>query len=324
MPPKTLTEPLNLLAAEPHRLIATEPPRPIATESPRTLAEPPRTFAEPLKPVTEPLRPLIEIKQLKYKYFSSKRLNEKSESQAVFKNVLKGISLDIYTGEKVSIIGPNGAGKSTLLLNIAGLLESKYREGSISISGVEINEKTIYSVREKIGFVFQDPNDQLFSTTVFDDVAFGLINFLVKKKDPRAKDISFISTRVKEILLKVGLKDVEDEVPYFLSFGEKKLAALATVLSYEPEIYILDEPTSNLDPQNRHNFIDLLKNMDRTIIIATHDLDMAYDFSDRAVVINNGIIKYDGPARDVLKNKEFLEANSMMLPLSFGSCQSFI
>ena len=265
--------------------------------------------------------PLIEINQLKYKYFSSKRLNEKSEVKAAFKEVLKGISLNIYKGEKVSIIGPNGAGKSTLLLNIAGLLESKYREGSISISGIELNEKNIYDIREKIGFVFQDPNDQLFSTTVFDDVAFGLINLLVKKKDPRAKDVSFIRERVREALLKVGLKDVENEVPYFLSFGEKKLAALATVLSYEPEIFIFDEPSSNLDPQNRHNFIDLLKNMDRTIIIATHDLDMAYDFSDRAVVINKGVVVYDGSAREVLKNKEFLESNSLRLPLSKNNSQ---
>lgn len=264
---------------------------------------------------------LIEINQLKYKYFSSKRLNEKSEVKVIFKQVLKGISLNIYKGEKVSIIGPNGAGKSTLLLNIAGLLESKYREGSISISGIELNEKNIYDIREKIGFVFQDPNDQLFSTTVFDDVAFGLINLLVKKKDPRAKDVSFIRERVREALLKVGLKDVENEVPYFLSFGEKKLAALATVLSYEPEIFIFDEPSSNLDPQNRHNFIDLLKNMDRTIIIATHDLDMAYDFSDRAVVINKGVVVYDGSAREILKNKEFLESNSLRLPLSKNNSQ---
>jgi len=268
------------------------------------------------------LKPLIEINQLKYKYLSSKRLNEKSEAQSVFKHVLKGISLNIFNGEKVSIIGPNGAGKSTLLLNIAGLLESKYREGSINISGIEMNEKNIYGLREKIGFVFQDPNDQLFSTTVFDDVAFGLVNFLVKKKDPRSKDISFIRERVTESLLKVGLKDVEESVPYFLSFGEKKLAALATVLSYEPEIFILDEPSSNLDPKNRYNFINLLKSMERTIIIATHDLDMAYDLSGRVIVINNGVIAYDGPARKVLENKPFLEANNLMLPLSFKKSQS--
>jgi cobalt/nickel transport system ATP-binding protein len=267
-------------------------------------------------------KPIIEINNLKYKYLSSKRLNEKNESQIVFKHVLKGISLNIYKGENVSIIGPNGAGKSTLLLNIAGLLESKYREGHINIEGLEINENNIFNIREKIGFVFQDPNDQLFSTTIFDDVAFGLINFLVKKKDPRAKDISFIRERVSECMLKVGLKDVENSVPYFLSFGEKKLAALATVLSYEPEIYILDEPSSNLDPQNRYNFIDLLKNMDKTIIIATHDLDMAYDLSGRAIVLNNGVVAYDGPARKVLENKSFLEANSLRLPLSFKKSQN--
>ncbi len=261
-------------------------------------------------------KPLIEINSLKYKYLSSKRLNEKSESHTVFKPVLKGISLNIFKGEMVSIIGPNGAGKSTLLLNIAGLLEFRYREGNISIAGLEVNEKSIYELREKIGFVFQDPNNQLFSTTVFDDVAFGLVNFLVKKKDPRVKDISFVRERVRESLLKVGLKDVENEVPYFLSFGEKKLAALATVLSYEPEIFILDEPSSNLDPKHRNDFINLLKKMDRTIIIATHDLDMAYDLSGRAVVINNGIVAFDGPVSEVLENRELLEANGLMLPLS--------
>jgi cobalt/nickel transport system ATP-binding protein len=262
------------------------------------------------------LKPLIEINQLRYKYISSKRLNEKNEVRAIFKHVLKGISLNIFKGEKVSIIGPNGAGKSTLLLNIAGLLEPKNREGTISIAGLEMNERNIYELREKIGFVFQDPNDQLFSTTVFEDIAFGLVNFLAKKKDPRVKDNSFIRERVIDSLLKVGLRDIENDVPYFLSFGEKKLAALATVLSYEPEIFILDEPSSNLDPQNRHNFINLLKNMDKTVIIATHDLDMAYDLSGRAVVINNGVVAYDGPAHEVLENRAFLENNCLRLPLS--------
>jgi len=156
----------------------------------------------------------------------------------------------------------------------------------------------------------------LFSTTVFDDVAFGLINFLIKKKDPRVKNIDFVKAKVRESLVKVNLPDIENEVPYFLSFGEKKLATLATVLSYDPEIFILDEPTSNLDPQNRDNFINLLKEMNKTIIVATHDLDLAYEFSKRTIIINQGIIVYDGDTKRVLQNKEFLDRNNLRLPLS--------
>jgi cobalt/nickel transport system ATP-binding protein len=254
----------------------------------------------------------VNTYNLKYKYPSSKRINE---TEIVFKEVLKGINLEIIHGEKVSIIGPNGAGKSTLLLNLAGLLDFKFRDGSVCIYGQEINDKNIYGIREKIGFVFQDPNDQLFSTSVFDDVAFGLINFLNKRKDSRAKNIDYIKEVVRQSLERVNLKNVENEVPYFLSFGEKKLAALATVLSYDPDIFILDEPSSNLDPKNRDNFISMLKNMEKTIIIATHDIDMAYEFSARTVILNSGKIVYDGPTDMILNNRSFLEKNDLRMPL---------
>lgn len=259
----------------------------------------------------------IEISNLSFKYPSTRKISGFDQGAKGFKEVLHEISFIIGEGEKVSLIGPNGAGKSTLLLNIAGLQESKHRKGQIKICGIELNDKNIYGIREKIGFVFQDPNDQLFSTSVFDDVAFGLINYLNKKRDPKAKDIKFIEGRVKESLAKVNLKDVENEMPYFLSFGEKKLAALATVLSYDPEILILDEPSSNLDPSNRDNFIELLKRFDKTIIVATHDLDLAYDFSERAIVLNGGRIVFDGNTRKVLNDKDFLNANNLALPLMF-------
>ena len=259
----------------------------------------------------------IEISNLSFKYPSTRKISSFDQSAKGFKEVLHEIRFIISEGEKVSLIGPNGAGESTLLLNIAGLQESKQRKGRIKIGGIELNDKNIYGIREKIGFVFQDPNDQLFSTSVFDDVAFGLINYLNKKRDPRARDIKFIEGRVKESLEKVNLKNVENEMPYFLSFGEKKLAALATVLSYDPEILILDEPSSNLDPSNRDNFIELLKRFDKTIIVATHDLDLAYDFSERAIVLNGGRIVFDGNAREVLKDKDFLNANNLALPLMF-------
>jgi cobalt/nickel transport system ATP-binding protein len=260
---------------------------------------------------------IIEVKNLKYRYPSIKRINSKNENPGEFKEVLKDISFIVHKGEKVSIIGPNGAGKSTLLLNLAGLMEQRNRTGDIFISGKILNDKNIYDIRENIGFVFQDPNDQLFSTSVFDDVAFGLINYLNKKKDPKAKDRKFIETMVTRSLESVNLFGVENNMPHFLSFGEKKLAALATVLSYDPGILILDEPSSNLDPSNRDNFIELLKQFDKTIIAATHDLDLAYDFSERAIILNEGRIVFDGNAREVLKDRDFLNINNLALPLMF-------
>lgn len=260
---------------------------------------------------------IIEVKNLGYKYIQADRVNNRNETTRAYKEALADVSFTVARGEKISIIGPNGAGKSTLLLNLAGLSEEKNRSGEIFISGKIINEKNIYDLREKIGFVFQDPNDQLFSTTVFDDVAFGLINYLNKKKDLRAQDKEFIKKTVSESLAAVNLYGVENSIPHFLSFGEKKLVALATVLSYKPELLFLDEPTSNLDPKNRESFIELIKGLEKTIIIATHDLDLAYEFSDRTIILNKGRIIFDGSTKNILIDKDFLEANSLALPLMF-------
>jgi len=257
-------------------------------------------------------RVAVRVNNLSYRYISSKKVNNKG---GALKEVLKNINFSVFDGEKVSIIGPNGAGKSTLLLNIAGLIESKHKSGEIQIFDKILNEKNIFNIREHIGFVFQDPNDQLFSTTVFDDVAFGLINYLNKKKDDRAKNIEYIREIVKISLGKVNLKNLEDEIPHFLSFGEKKLVTLATVLSYDPKILILDEPSSNLDPRNRSNFLKLIKKMDKSIIVATHDLDLAYDFSDRCIILNDGKIVFDGNSKEIFKDESFLIKNNLDLPL---------
>jgi cobalt/nickel transport system ATP-binding protein len=262
---------------------------------------------------------IIEVKGLNYKYRSSKRINDKNDMSKEYKEVLADINFTVAKGEKISIIGPNGAGKSTLLLNLAGLMEQNNRTGEIFISGKILNDKNLYDLRENIGFVFQDPNDQLFSTTVFDDVAFGLINFLNKKKDPKGQNKEFIKNIVTESLSRVNLFEVENDMPHFLSFGEKKLVALATVLSYSPEILFLDEPSSNLDPKNRSDFIKLIKGLEKTIIIATHDLDLAYEFSDRTIILNKGKIIFDGNTRNILKDKYFLEANNLSLPLMFSN-----
>ncbi len=256
----------------------------------------------------------IEVKNLSYKYLDSRRLDN---TNGRFKQVLNEVNLNIMEGDKITIVGPNGAGKSTLLLNIAGLMDDKYRTGDIYIYDKIISNGNIYDIRENIGFVFQDPNDQLFSTTVFEDVAFGLINYLSKKNGRKAKDKKYIEEIVKSSLAKVNLVGIEKEVPYFLSYGEKKLVSLATVLSYNPKILILDEPSSNLDPRNRSGFIKLIKKMDKTIVIATHDLDLAYEFSNRCILLNNGEVVFDGRSKEVLKDEAFLKDNNLDLPLMF-------
>jgi cobalt/nickel transport system ATP-binding protein len=183
-----------------------------------------------------------------------------------------------------------------------------------------LNSGNIYGIREKIGFVFQNPDDQLFSTSVFEDVSFGLVNFLLKRKDAKARDRDYIKKMVALTLDKVNLAGKEDEFPHLLSYGEKKLASLATVLSYDPDILILDEPSGNLDPGNRDNFIKLIKSLDKTMIITTHDMDLAYEFSDRCIILNKGRIVFDGAAKDILRNKAFLQENELDIPLMFKAC----
>jgi len=262
----------------------------------------------------------IKVENFSFKYIKSNRQNYGS---LTYKEVLKNVDFQVASNEKISIIGPNGAGKSTLLLNIAGLMDEylnsrlNNESGKIYIYGKQINAKDIYDIRENIGFVFQNPDDQLFSTSVFEDVAFGLVNFLAKNKDLRANNRDYIKEIVCSALEKVNLKDMENEIPHFLSYGEKKLAALATVLSYDPEILILDEPSSNLDPRNRDNFINLIKSLKKTILISTHDMDLAYEFSERCLILNNGKIVYDGKTREILKNRNFLVKNGLDLPLAF-------
>lgn len=262
----------------------------------------------------------IKVENFSFRYIQANRQNC---SNLGYKQALENIDFEVSAGEKISIIGPNGAGKSTLLLNIAGLMDEYFdlklnnNCGKIFIYGKQINIRNIYDIRQQIGFVFQNPDDQLFSTSVFEDVAFGLVNFLNKNKDLRANDKDYIKETVYLTLNKVNLKNKEDEIPHFLSYGEKKLAALATILSYDPEILILDEPSSNLDPRNRDNFINLIKSLGKTMLISTHDMDLAYEFSERCLIINDGKIVYDGSTKEILKNKDFLLENGLNLPLAF-------
>lgn len=224
--------------------------------------------------------------------------------------VLKGIDLVIDRGERVALIGPNGAGKSTLLLHLNGLLRGK---GQLAVAGLELRQERLTDIRRRVGLVFQDPDDQLFSPTVFDDVAFGPLNLGLPKEEVRR--------RVALALQQVGLAGYEKRPPHQLSLGEKKRAALATVLALDPEILVLDEPSSSLDPKARRRLINLLAGLPVTQIIATHDLEMAMDLCPRTIIINGGRIVADGETAVLLRDERLLEENDLELPCGGRSWQ---
>lgn len=214
--------------------------------------------------------------------------------------VLHNINLDIAASEKIALIGPNGAGKSTFILTLNGLLKS---HGNIFIHGTKLTEKTIYEIRKKVGIVFQDPNDQLFCPTVFEDIAFGPLHFDMEQ--------SKISSIVTSGLEQVGLSGFEEKSSHHLSLGEKKRVSLATVLVLQPEILVLDEPSANLDPKHRRDIINMLKEWKYTTIIATHDLDLALEVCSRCIILNNGRIVANGNTKEILSNERLLQENDL-------------
>lgn len=234
----------------------------------------------------------IEIKDLNYSYPDGTC-------------ALSEINLAIFEGESVGIIGPNGAGKSTLLLHLNGILRGN---SSIRIFDLEINDKNITRIRSKVGMVFQDPNNQLFMPTVFDDVAFGPINMSLSKDE--------VAASVREALGEVDMLSSIKRSSHHLSFGEKKRVSIATVLSMKPQILVLDEPSSNLDPKHRRNLINFLKRLNLTKIIATHDLDLALETCSKIALIDNGKVIKIGDTLDILNNKPLLEMHSLEMPHS--------
>ncbi|HEY82803.1 MAG TPA: ATP-binding cassette domain-containing protein [Dehalococcoidia bacterium] len=215
---------------------------------------------------------------------------------------LAGVSLVIGRGESVGIAGPNGAGKSTLLLHLNGILRSD--DGAVKVLGQPVDDKNLRWIRSKVGLVFQDPDDQLFSPTVFDDVAFGPIN------------MGYTASEVKEAVARaldwVGMKGCEERSCHHLSFGEKKRVSLATVLAMDPEILVLDEPTSNLDPAGKWALISLLKKLAVTKIVATHDLEMMQALCQRIVLLDQGQVVAEGPAEKILADKDLLAAHGLL------------
>lgn len=220
---------------------------------------------------------------------------------------LRGVHLEIREGERVGLIGPNGAGKTTLLLHLGGLLKGR---GTLEVAGLPLNDETIQEIRRAVGLVFQDPEDQLFMPTVFDDVAFGPLNL--------GLDEATVRERVAEALQTVAMSEAVDRPPHRLSFGEKKRVALATILAIRPRILALDEPTSNLDPRSRRKLIHLLRGIATTTLIATHDLELVLELCPRAILLDRGEVIDDGPARDLLADEGLMRAHGLEVPLSLS------
>lgn len=225
-------------------------------------------------------------------------------------DVLKGIKFRIMHGESVAIIGANGAGKSTLLLQLIGFLHPL--KGELFVGESLISKKNMQEIRRTIGMVFQEPDDQLFMPTVFDDVAFGPINMGVQA--------DHVNCCVDKALNKVNAIHLKDKSPYKLSGGEKRRVAIAATLSMDPSILVMDEPSSNLDPISRRQLINLLKTFDHTKIIATHDLDMVLDLCERTMIIHDGQIVADEETKNLLSNSALLEEYGLEMPLSLQGC----
>jgi cobalt transport protein ATP-binding subunit len=216
---------------------------------------------------------------------------------------LFGVTLSIEPGEKVALVGPNGAGKSTLMLHFNGILQG---QGEVKVAGMRVQKDTLGKVRAAVGLVFQDPDDQLFSPTVFEDVAFGPLHMGLPEAEVRQ--------RVDEALAAVRMTDYVDRVSHHLSVGEKKRIAIATVLSMNPEILVLDEPSAGLDPRARRALINLLRDLPQTMLVSTHDMRLVAELFPRTVVMDHGRVVATGPTAQLLDDVALLEAHGLEKP----------
>ncbi|MBL7139393.1 MAG: ABC transporter ATP-binding protein [Planctomycetes bacterium] len=235
--------------------------------------------------------PVLELADVRYRYPTGAE-------------ALRGVTFAVQPGEHVALAGPNGAGKSTLVLAMAGFVSAA---GTIRVAGHTLTPGSARDVRRHLGLVFQDADDQLFMPRVADDVAFGPATMGLEPEEVRA--------RVGEALAAVGLEGYEDREPYHLSVGEKRRAALATVLAMRPQILVLDEPSADLDPRGRRMLIDLLRPMTSTLMVITHDLDLVVETCRRVVVLDAGAVVADGPVREVLSDRALVEAHGLEVPL---------
>ena len=238
--------------------------------------------------------PVLDVRGLAYAYPDG--------HQALF-----GVNLHVHRGDRVALLGPNGAGKTTLVLHLNGILHAG--AGSVAVSGMPVAKENLKEIRRRVGVVFQDPDDQLFMPTVRDDVAFGPANLGMRG--------TALDQRVMEALDKVGMADFADRPPHHLSFGQRRRVAVATVLAMEPEILVLDEPSSNLDPASRRELAEILRGLDVTVLMVTHDLPYAFELCPRSVVLSDGVIVADGSTYDVLTDDALMAAHRLELPFGF-------
>jgi cobalt/nickel transport system ATP-binding protein len=239
--------------------------------------------------------PSLEVTRLAYAYPDG--------TQALF-----GVDLTISRGERVALLGPNGAGKTTLVMHLNGILTAGH--GSVAVAGLPVRADTLREVRRRVGLVFQDPDDQLFMPTVRDDVAFGPANLGIRGAE--------LDRRVRDALDRVGMLEVIDRPPHHLSFGQRRRVAVATVLAMGPEILVLDEPSSNLDPASRRELATILRSLEVTLLMVTHDLPYALELCERSVILSGGVIVADGPTREILADAELLAAHRLELPYGFA------
>ena len=223
-------------------------------------------------------------------------------NQAIF-----GVDLVIEHGERVALLGPNGAGKTTLVFHLNGIHMPV--QGTVSVSDMPVTKENLKEIRRRVGILFQDPDDQLFMPTVRDDVAFGPANMGVRGAE--------LEARVDEALRMVGMQEHADRPPHHLSFGQRRRVAAATVLSMKPDILVMDEPSSNLDPAARREFAEIVKNLNITTLMVTHDLPYALELCPRSVIMNNGVIVADGPTREILSDTRLMSENRLELPYGF-------
>ena len=240
----------------------------------------------------------LEISGLAYAYPDG--------NQALF-----GVNLSINQGERVALLGPNGAGKTTLVLHLNGIIPTM--QGQVRVAGEVVDSKnaeSIKSIRHKVGIVFQDPDDQLFMPTVGQDVAFGPYNAGLRGLE--------LERAVKEALELVGMSEFIDRPPHHLSFGQRRRVAVATVLAMKPEILVMDEPSSNLDPAARRELAEIITSLNITLLMVTHDLPFAYELCQRAVILSAGVVAADDEISRVLSNKQLLTVNRLELPKGFS------
>lgn len=249
-------------------------------------------FANPLTSTNQNNQPItLWVKNLLFSYPDGHK-------------ALRGISLQVNQGEKVALVGPNGAGKSTLMLHLNGILSGT--SGEIIIAGLPVTRPNLPVIRSRVGLVFQNPDDQLFSPTVFDDVAFGPLHIGLPEIEVRQ--------RVGRALAQVGLADFEQRLSHHLSIGQKKRVAIATVLSMEPEILVLDEPSAGLDPRARRSLIRLLADLPLTMLVSTHDMLMVRELFPRIVIMDEGQVVADGPTATLLTDQSLLETHGLEMP----------